>query len=93
MDFIGFISLLLVIFLIINLITRIIYKSNGTDNENFQCIKTGCVGQICSDKPVITPCNWKCEYECYKDASCVNIDNKCQFIKTPKFNDCINLCK
>ena len=80
--------LLLIIILLIG-----VWLINNKSIEKFTCIRTGCNGNICSDRPVMTPCDWKCEYGCYKNADCVNINGKCQFIKTGKFNDCLKLCK
>lgn len=74
------------------LIIMIVYGFWYGKKETFRCIKTGCSGDICSDKPVITPCEWKCEHECYKNATCTKIDGKCQFIETPRFRNCIQLC-
>ncbi len=34
------------------------------------CRRTGCSGQVCSDEPVVTTCEWKPEYECYREATC-----------------------
>lgn len=35
-----------------------------------KCLVTGCSGQICSDEDVITTCEYKDEYACYKTAKC-----------------------
>lgn len=37
--------------------------------EENGCIITGCSGQICSDKEVITTCEFKEEYACYKSTN------------------------
>lgn len=34
------------------------------------CRVTGCSGQICSDEEVITTCEYRPEYACYKTAFC-----------------------
>ena len=39
-----------------------VWLINNKSIEKFTCIRTGCNGNICSDRPVMTPCDWKCEY-------------------------------
>ena len=54
------------------------------------CIKTGCSNQICSDHDVITTCEYKPEYECYKKATCERQANgDCGFTKTKELTDCL----
>jgi hypothetical protein len=53
------------------------------------CIRTGCSGQICSDHEVISTCEYKPEYECYKKATCERQENgDCGFTKTKELADC-----
>ena len=55
------------------------------------CIKTGCSGQICSDHEVISTCEYKPEYECYKKATCERQANgDCGFTKTKELTDCLS---
>ncbi len=54
------------------------------------CIKTGCSGQVCADENVITTCEWRPEYACYKKARCERqADGKCGFTKTPELLSCL----
>jgi len=54
------------------------------------CIRTGCSSQICSDHDVITTCEYKPEYECYKKATCERQANgDCGFTKTKELTDCL----
>src|SRR5689334_7151600 len=54
------------------------------------CMKTGCSGQVCSDQEVITTCEYKTEYECYKKATCERQANgDCGFTPTPELNACL----
>jgi len=54
------------------------------------CMKTGCSGQICSDHEVITTCEYRTEYECYRKASCERQANgDCAFTKTKELTDCL----
>ena len=56
----------------------------STDNQNKPYFKTGCSRQVCSDEEVITTCEWRTEYECYKTAKCERQSNgKCGFTGKP----------
>ena len=62
----------------------------SSDNQNKPCFKTGCSGQVCSDEEVITTCEWRAEYECYKAAKCERQANgKCGFTETPELRRCL----
>lgn len=63
---------------------------SSSDNQNKPCFKTGCSGQVCSDEEVITTCEWRTEYECYKAAKCERQSNgKCGFTETPELRRCL----
>jgi eight-cysteine-cluster-containing protein len=67
-------------------------KPGGTssDNQNKPCFKTGCSGQVCADEEVVTTCEWRTEYECYKTAKCERQANgKCGFTDTPELRRCL----
>src|SRR5258705_84504 len=54
------------------------------------CIKTGCSGQICAEETVVSTCEWRQEYECYKKARCERqTDGNCGFSKTPELTACL----
>lgn len=54
------------------------------------CMKTGCSGQVCSDEEVMTTCEFKQEYECYKKATCERQKNgQCGFTQTPELLRCL----
>lgn len=54
------------------------------------CIKTGCSGQICADRDVITTCIYREEYACYQQARCERqSDGKCGFTRTPELAACL----
>lgn len=54
------------------------------------CFKTGCSGQVCADEEVITTCEYKPEYECYKRAKCERQANgQCGFTDTPELRRCL----
>jgi hypothetical protein len=55
------------------------------------CYRGGCSGQICSDRPnVISTCEWRAEYACYRDATCERqADGGCGWTQTPELEACI----
>jgi hypothetical protein len=54
------------------------------------CIKTGCSSQICADQEVISTCEWRPEYECYRRARCERQANgECGFTQTPELTACL----
>lgn len=58
-----------------------------------ECVKAGCSGQLCvnkGDQPVITTCEWKEEYGCYKLATCeTQANGKCGFTWNTEFRQCM----
>ena len=56
------------------------------------CFVGGCSGQVCSgDKNVITTCEMKPEYACYKEAKCEKqADGKCGWTQTSKLKQCVS---
>jgi hypothetical protein len=64
--------------------------SSGNDNQNKPCFKTGCSRQICSDEEVVTTCEYRSEYDCYKTAKCERqATGKCGFTDTPELRRCL----
>lgn len=68
------------------------YYSNNHIENNQTCIKTGCSGQICSSEPKISTCEWRCEYDCYRNALCKKINGQCQWEIDDKIKDCLKKC-
>lgn len=55
------------------------------------CMKTGCSGQVCSDEEVVTTCEYRPEYDCYKRARCERQANgQCGFTQTRELTTCLN---
>ena len=55
-----------------------------------KCLVTGCSGQICSDEDVITTCEYKAEYACYKTAKCEWQENgQCGWTPTEDLVTCL----
>ena len=76
---------------------RLPIKFENIDNNKTSkngCKITGCSGQICWDEEVITTCEFKAEYECFKKAICEKQkDGKCSWTKTPEYESCIENIK
>lgn len=62
-------------------------------NVNNDCGVGGCSGQICGKKGdvegIITTCEFREIYNCYKLTSCGCVNNKCQWLENEGFNECI----
>jgi hypothetical protein len=70
--------------------TQFYVRAGKTSGSLKPCMKTGCSGQVCSDKEVITTCEYKTEYECYKKAACERQANgDCGFTPTPELTACL----
>ncbi len=56
------------------------------------CMVGGCSGQLCGSvkdmQDIVTTCEWKDEYACYKLTNCLCIENKCNWKETPEFLAC-----
>ncbi len=54
------------------------------------CFPTGCSGQICSDTDVITTCEWRPEYACFRNASCSTQNNgDCGWVMDDELRRCL----
>ena len=56
------------------------------------CITTGCSGTVCAEpgKEVITTCEMKPEYACYKNAKCERqTTGACGWTQTPELTGCL----
>jgi hypothetical protein len=54
------------------------------------CIKTGCSMEICAEETMMSTCEYRPEYECYKRATCERQANgNCGFTKTAELTSCI----
>lgn len=66
------------------------YLRAGGSASLKQCMKTGCSGQICADHEVMSTCEYKAEYACYKKATCERQANgDCGFTQTPELTACL----
>ncbi|MCK5025843.1 MAG: eight-cysteine-cluster domain-containing protein [Nanoarchaeota archaeon] len=60
--------------------------------EDGDCVTGGCSGTICQHKdsePVMTTCEFKPEYACYKQIECKCVSNGCVWDKTAEFEMCV----
>ena len=70
--------------------TQFYLRTTKTAKSQKPCMKTGCSGQVCSDHEVITTCEYRTEYECYKKAACERQANgDCGFTQTPELTACL----
>ena len=64
--------------------------AGGDGEEMPNCRKTGCSGQICSDKEIASTCEWSPAYACYDSAVCERQSNgACGWTMTAKLETCI----
>jgi eight-cysteine-cluster-containing protein len=60
------------------------------DTTDAACRKTGCSGEICSDRDIASTCIYRPEYDCYKSATCERqADGRCGFTETPALTECL----
>jgi len=54
------------------------------------CRATGCSGQICGDEDMMSTCEWRPEYACYKTATCsVQADGACGWEMDGQLMSCL----
>ena len=71
--------------------SQIYLRAMGQTASTKPCIKTGCSGQVCSDQDVVTTCEYRTEYECYKKAACERQANgECGWTQTPELKNCLS---
>lgn len=55
------------------------------------CVVSGCSSQVCADHEVITTCEFRPEYACYRTATCrKQADGKCGWDQTEQIRVCLN---
>jgi len=56
-----------------------------------QCRATGCSGQVCADQDVITTCEFRPEFACYRNARCERqAGGQCGWTMTPELQACLS---
>lgn len=54
------------------------------------CRATGCSGQVCAAADVMTSCEWKPEYACYREAVCARgADGACGWVEDAALRACL----
>jgi len=54
------------------------------------CKRTGCSGQICADEDMVSTCEYRPEYACYKDAACERQGNgECGWTPSAALTTCL----
>lgn len=69
-------------------------QSSGFNNlqppVQTECRRTGCSGEICSDKDLNTTCMYRPEYACYQNAACERQTNgSCGFTQSVALTRCV----
>jgi len=66
------------------------YLRGSAPVANKPCRKTGCSSQVCADEDVMTTCEWRPQYECYRRARCERQTNgECGFTQTRELTTCL----
>ncbi len=62
----------------------------GPSTGSKRCLKTGCSSHVCSDRDVVTTCEFRPEYACYQKAMCERQRNgECGFTQTAELTACL----
>ena len=97
----------IILFVLVILISSCSEVSNNPVNEpkntinecssDLDCDSGGCSGQICGQKSkvngLVTTCEWREVYGCYKLTSCSCVDGKCQWKVNKEYQDCLDKLK
>ena len=64
--------------------------SDDPSPDGGECRVGGCSGQICADHDVITTCEWRDAYACYRTATCERqADGSCGWTRTDELAACL----
>jgi len=65
-------------------------KKDNSDQNNNECIVTGCSSQVCADREVITSCEYLPQYACYQNATCQRqTDGECGWTMSSELSQCL----
>ncbi|MDD5318146.1 MAG: eight-cysteine-cluster domain-containing protein [Candidatus ainarchaeum sp.] len=62
---------------------------DGECASDSQCVVSGCSGQVCANRSVVTTCEYRPEYACYGLTSCGCVGGRCAWRETPEFAACL----
>jgi len=69
-------------------------RASADTSSTKPCMITGCSSQVCSDQEVVTTCEYRNEYACYKKARCERQSNgECGWTKTKELTSCVDSAK
>ena len=55
------------------------------------CVVSGCSGQVCAESEMMTTCEYRAEYACYKTATCErDASGVCGWRKTEELSSCLS---
>ena len=59
--------------------------------QSLACVKTGCSGQLCSEEPMMSTCEWTQAYACYGSATCEIQEEtgRCGWTMTNELQNCL----
>ena len=61
-----------------------------TKGGSHPCVVSGCSRQVCAEQEVMTTCEWRDEYACYRTARCERqADGKCGWTPTGELKRCL----
>jgi len=62
-------------------------------SRDVDCLAGGCSGQLCIPRDeadsVVSTCEWRDEYACYREDDCICKNSKCQWEGNEAFSECI----
>lgn len=69
----------------------VVFRLNGDTPQAKTCKPTGCSGQICADEDIVSTCEYKSEYACYKTATCTRQSSgECGWTETKELKACLS---
>lgn len=73
-----------------NELTKSLTPLPTNNKKSGECKITGCSGQICTEEEVVTTCEYKEIYSCYKTATCEVQDNgECGWTMNDQLSRCL----
>ena len=81
-------------FMAIGLASTLLTPCEPADPPEEECVVSGCSGQICAPEPMVSTCEWTCEYGCYALADCeTQAAGICGWTPNPEFDACMKGCQ
>lgn len=66
------------------------FRAEDAPTTDKACHPTGCSGQICADEDMVSTCEFRAEYACYRTATCARQANgTCGWTQTPSLALCL----